>query len=305
MKDNELFDPTLLSLLPDTEFLTASPLAGGLTNRCWKLSLYHPSKKQSAHYVWRPLTTITQVFGVNRTLEYQLLRIVEDSELAPKPYALLDTNSNNNDQVLIVDWLEGEQADQRFTDQQLCQLQARIHALPLPTHRLDIKQRIEHYWQTIPDDLKSKQLMSIYHYFDKQKISNYFPDTCCHFDLGRYNIIVQNRGRESHFALDNAKVIDWEYASAGDPSFDLTMTILANALSPEKAVQDYCLAREESDITLVSTEVLKWLEAVNYWQPWCEYLALLWYLVGYQVWHDDEYLRQAKQLELKLKQMAT
>ncbi|PSV33904.1 phosphotransferase [Photobacterium sp. GB-27] len=302
MKDKESFDPTLLSLLPDVQFLTASPLAGGLTNRCWKLFLYHPSNNQSSHYVWRPLTSMAQAFGINRTHEYQLLRLIDGSKLAPKPYALLDINLNNNEQVLIVDWLEGEQADQRFTNQQLCQLQARIHALPLPTHRLDIKQRIEHYWQTIAANLKSKQLLSIYHYFDNQNINHYFPDTCCHFDLGRYNIIVPN---DSDRLVDvmNAKVIDWEYASAGDPSLDLTMTILANALSPEKAVKDYCVAREASDITLVSTD--EWLEAVNYWQPWCEYLALLWYLVGYQVWHDDEYLQQAKQLELKLKQLVT
>ena len=302
MKDNDSFDHTLLSLLPDAQLLTASPLAGGLTNRCWKLFLYHPSNNQSSHYVLRPLTSTAQAFGINRTHEYQLLRLIEHSKLAPKPYALLDTNRNNNEQVLIVDWLEGEQADQRFTNQQLCQLQARIHDLPLPNHRLDIKQRIEHYWQTIPVDLKSKQLMSIFHYFDNQKINHYFPDTCCHFDLGRYNIIVPNDCDQLVDSI-SAKVIDWEYASAGDPSLDLTMTILANALSPEKAVKDYCLAREESDITPVSAETLKWLEAVNYWQPWCEYLALLWYLVGYQVWHDDDYLQQAKQLELKLKHM--
>ncbi len=94
-------------------------------------------------------------------------------------------------------------------------------------------------------------------------------------------------------------VIDWEYAAAGDPSLDLAMTIIANDLDLERAVMDYCRARLQHDDTfVVNTEY--WLEAVNAWQPWCEYLALLWYLVGYQVWEDEEYLYQANRLEQKL-----
>ncbi|KPA52324.1 phosphotransferase [Photobacterium leiognathi subsp. mandapamensis] len=300
MKDNERFDPTPLSLLPDAQFLAASPLTGGLTNRCWKLSLFHPSTESAADYVWRPLTPSAYMFGVNRQHECQLLHTIAESGIAPKPYALLLPSSSMNESVLIVEWLEGKQAADDVSDAQLCQLQAQIHALALPKHRLEVKQRLSFYWQHIPEQFKSIQLVSIDHYFQAQPLPQYFSDTCCHFDLGRYNIIVPNDQKLlAQSEQVSLTVIDWEYAAAGDPSLDLTMTILANGLDPERAVMDYCRARQQYDDTFV-VNLEYWLEAVSAWQPWCEYLALLWYLVGYQVWGDKDYLHQADILEQKL-----
>ncbi|WP_305829293.1 phosphotransferase [Photobacterium leiognathi] len=300
MKDNERFDPTPLSLLPDAQFLAATPLSGGLTNRCWKLSLYHPSTQSSADYVWRPLTQSAYMFGVNRQHEYQLLQAIAESGIAPKPYSLLPPSSSMNEQVLIVEWLEGKQAADDVSDTQLCQLQAQIHALPLPEHRLEVKQRLSFYWQHIPEQFKSIQLVAIHHYFQAQSLPYYFSDTCCHFDLGRYNIIVPVEHQSiAQSEQPRLTVIDWEHAAAGDPSLDLAMTIIANDLDLERAVTDYCRARLQHDDTFVVNPE-HWLEAVNAWQPWCEYLALLWYLVGYQVWGDEEYLYQANRLEQKL-----
>lgn len=287
---NTTFCASALSSLPDAQLLAATPLTGGLTNRCWKLALYHPSSASQAQYVWRPLTAAAQAFGVNRQHEYQLLHTIAGSGLAPVPYALLD---HGDEQVLVVEWLDGKQADAQFTDMQLCRLQADIHHLPLPSQRLDVTQRIQHYWHAIPCGLKTADVCTLHAYFSQLVVPQHFSDTCCHFDLGRYNIIVPTK----HDMPIN--VIDWEYAAAGDPSLDLTMTIMVNDLDLDDAIAHYCQARTDQDPS-GNYDVKVWHQAVVGWQPWCQYLALLWYLVGFHVWQEEDYRQHAEQLIIAL-----
>ena len=72
-----MVDSELLLSLPDTEFISATMLTGGLTNRCWKLTLFHPSINQTKQYVWRPFSAATQAFGIKRQHEYQLLTMTK------------------------------------------------------------------------------------------------------------------------------------------------------------------------------------------------------------------------------------
>lgn len=302
MVDYEHFGCDLLIALPDTELISASELTGGLTNRCWKLTLFHPSINHSKEYVWRPFSISTQVFGIERQHEYQLLSLIADTELAPKPLQLVvsaePSAEKPTQQVigLVVEWLSGVEATTAFSNQTLCQLQAKVHQLPLPWWRLDVHQRAKHYWQHLHVEHKTSSLFSIYHFFQSQPLPVAFDDCCCHFDLGRYNVIVPSTDDDS---ITRAKIIDWEYAAAGDPSLDLAMTIIANALDIEQAVNDYCDYR-----VLINDETVfnkqQWLTAVIAWLPWCQYLALLWYLVGYDLWQQPEYLQQALQLQQQL-----
>lgn len=294
----EKFDCDLLLALPDTEFISASMLTGGLTNRCWKLVLFHPSTNQTKAYVWRPFSAVTQIFGIERQHEYQLLALISDTGLAPKPLQLLVDANRSTDRVtgLVVEWLPGIEATSFFSDNALCQLQAKVHQLLIPSWRLDVQQRAQHYWQHINADHKTPQLISIYNFFQNQAVPTVFDDCCCHFDLGRYNVILPSL---TDSLTDRAKIIDWEYAAAGDPSLDLAMTIIANELDPELAVSNYCDYRQ-----LIEKETHfnkhDWLQAVIGWQPWCQYLALLWYFVGYKIWHQPEYLQHASQLQQQL-----
>ncbi len=294
----EKFDSDLLRALPDTEFISASMLTGGLTNRCWKLALFHPSTHQTKHYVWRPFSVAAQAFGIERLHEYQLLTMISDTGLGPKPLQLLVDANTQTDQVtgLLVEWLTGMEATVDFSNTALCQLQAKVHQLPVPSWRLDIQQRGLHYWQYINAAHKTPLLTSIHYFFQHQPIPTAFDDCCCHFDLGRYNVIVPF---PVNGLTEDAKIIDWEYAAAGDPSLDLAMTIIANGLDPESAVRDYCDYRQSLNN---HTDFNKhdWLQAVIAWQPWCQYLALLWYLVGYDTWQQPEYLQHASQLQQQL-----
>lgn len=294
----EKFDSNLLRSLPDTELISASMLTGGLTNRCWKLVLFHPLTEQTKHYVWRSLSVAAQAFGIERQHEYQLLTMISNTGLAPKPFQLLMDTDSQTDQVkgLLVEWLTGMEATVDFSNTALCQLQAKVHQLPVPSWRLDIQQRGLHYWQYINAAHKTPLLTSIHYFFQHQPIPTVFDDCCCHFDLGRYNVIVPFT---VNGLTEEAKIIDWEYAAAGDPSLDLAMTIIANELNLELAVSDYCDHRQ---LLEKGTQFNKsdWLQAVRDWQPWCQYLALLWYYVGHQVWHQPQYLHDALQLQQQL-----
>ncbi|MEC6795662.1 phosphotransferase [Photobacterium sp. S4TG1] len=298
MADYEHFDCDLFIALPDTELISACELTGGLTNRCWKLALFHPSQNQAKHYVWRPFSASAQAFGIARQHEYQLLSLVADTELAPKPLQLVVNGEQPTEQVigLVVEWLPGVEATAAFSDQSLCQLQAKVHQLPLPWWRLDVHQRADHYWQHLHVDHKTSPLYSIYCFFQSQPLPIVFDDCCCHFDLGRYNVIVPSVNTDT---VACAKIIDWEYAAAGDPSLDLAMTIIANGLDIKQAVTDYCDYRQHLNDGKVFNQK-QWLAAVIAWQPWCQYLALLWYLVGYDIWQQPEYLEQAFQLKQQL-----
>ncbi|WP_299018206.1 phosphotransferase [uncultured Photobacterium sp.] len=272
------FDPILLATSTQFQLLSAKPLSGGLSNRCWALELQRRQTGETVKAVWRPAADSTKAFGLSRRQEHHILKQLHRSPIAPNSLALLE-------QGLLVEWVVGSTADETLPDQDLLQLQAEIHTFPVPSWRLEPQAKAVHYWQHIPREYKSLQLEQIHRYFQQQTLFHWFDDTCCHHDLGRYNIICQPDG--------NKRVIDWEYAAAGDPSLDLTLTITANGLDISSAVSTYCELQGYSDHK-------RWCEAVQFWLPWSDYLAMLWYFVGASLWQDTSYIKEAKALQLKL-----
>lgn len=271
----ESFDQSLLSALQGVELISARPLSGGLSNRCWRLKVHMGT---FTSLVWRPIAASARAFGVSRDHEYQVLAQIAPRGIAPKPAYLLEHG-------LLVEWIEGEDVGHELSDTDLLKLQADIHALPLPHWRLDVQQKAAHYWQFIPQHHKTSELTSIFRHFQSQQLISRFADTCCHHDLGRYNIIRAVDGRD--------RVIDWEYAAAGDPSLDLALTINANGLEPNRAVKMYCQHRGIRNQQ-------PWSDAVADWLPWCDYLAMLWFFVGAETWQDTTYLESAHPLQQKL-----
>lgn len=272
------FDPSLLSALPDLEILSARPLTGGLSNRCWVLELCNTQTSTCSKAVWRPIAKSTRAFGLSRQHEHQVLDSLQSVAIAPRSIALLEHG-------LLVEWVEGEMAGDELSEQDLLQLQVDIHALPVPHWRLDVQEKAAHYWQQIPGKYKSPSLQQLFHHYQQLPSQAWFDDTCCHHDLGRYNIICQPDG--------NKRVIDWEYAAAGDPSLDLALTISANGLDVERVVATYCQLQGRQDSE-------RWLAAVRDWLPWCDYLAMLWFYVGASLWQDRTYLSEADKLQRKL-----
>ncbi|MGL5654405.1 MAG: phosphotransferase, partial [Vibrio sp.] len=103
----------------------------------------------------------------------------------------------------------------------------------------------------------------------------------CHFDLAGYNMVGSAQG---------PRVIDWEYAALADPRIDLALSIDVADHPVQEAVFRYCQLRQLSAID-------DWVEGVLAWQPRTTMLAMLWYLLAYQLWGDELYRLQAQRLE--------
>jgi thiamine kinase len=253
----------------------AEILTGGLTNRCWKII-----SQSGDAFVWRPSSPHLFQFGVSRVREKQILQSLVECHFAPSPILL-------NEKGLLVEWLEGSVGQDPLTELERVGTLAKIHSVDIhnkPIPLFSYTAKVDGYWHRLDSSFKTESREAIYHrYRDPPSILHIEP-VLCHFDLGDYNIVRTDQG---------IKVIDWEYAGAGDPRMDLAMTIDLGELNMPKAVANYCKLKAIEDID-------SWLAGVNQWKPRNQMMAMLWYLLGYQLWQDDQYLQQAQHLEALL-----
>lgn len=267
-------DPTLdgvahfFSFPPDY----AQTLTGGLTNRCWKVVCH-----QGQAYVWRPATAITKAFSISRFQEYQILKAIEPSQISPAAKMV-------NEQGLLVEWIDGDSLTDQLTFDALLRTQVRIHELAvshIPVVPFSFTARVDHYWMQIKPELKTEQVTRLYQAWRNPPNLSEQAHCLCHFDLAGYNMVKTEVGN---------KVIDWEYAGLADPRLDLALSINICGEKILDAVFRYCQLRDIDDVD-------NWVSGVQAWLPRTNMMALLWYLLAYQLWGDDEYLLQAGHLE--------
>lgn len=264
-------DRSLMSL--DHFFQTppeyAATLTGGLTNRCWKIV-----SMQGDAFVWRPSTDITKAFSISRFQEYQILSSISDSGISPQPIHI-------NDQGLLVEWIEGESLSHSLSFDTLLDTMIRIHELNttrIPVAPFNYTARVDHYWMMLREEFKQPPYAELYKAWRKAPNIADVGSTLCHFDLAGYNMVETTEGNQ---------VIDWEYAVIGDPRLDLTLSIDVMEQQPIDAVYRYCQQRGIEGVD-------DWVEGVMAWRPRATMMAMLWYLLAYQLWGDEQYLTQAQ-----------
>ncbi|MDN3610355.1 phosphotransferase [Vibrio ostreicida] len=266
-------DHSLVSL---NHFFTPAPdyaqtLAGGLTNRCWRVVTLSGDS-----YVWRPTTAITQAFSLSRFQEYQILSAIEDCHIAPKAIHI-------NPQGLLVEWLEGESMTESVSFDSILKVLCDIHNLEtgsIPVAPFNYTARIDHYWMRLKDQFKSEEYAQLYHQWRSAPALADIGQALCHFDLAGYNMVRQD---------DGPKVIDWEYSAIGDPRLDLTLSIASSGEPLLESVYRYCQLRSVEGVD-------DWVEGVMAWQPRVTMMTMLWYLLAYQLWGEEDYLIQAEKL---------
>ncbi|MGJ7093834.1 phosphotransferase [Vibrio hannami] len=272
-----LLDQSLLSL---ESFFSVKPviaelLTGGLTNRCWKVSY---DKKA---YVWRPVSAVTNTFGISRMREHRLLEalsVSHDGQLAPSPAYL-------NEQGLLVEWIDGEVAENvPLSHAELVGTLARVHSInihnkPIPLFSYTAK--VDGYWHQLNHLDYSPEYQELYQSYRELPNIEQVDPSLCHLDLGGYNIIRTESG---------IRVIDWEYSGVADPRMDLAMTIDVADMDMPRVVSDYCKLRKIDNVDT-------WFQGVNQWIPRNRMMAMLWYLLGYQHWKEEHYLEEALKLK--------
>ena len=235
------------------------PLIGGLTNACLKVTA------NEGTYVWRPVSEEAERLGADREKECGILIALADYSFVPN---LIESSKEG----LLVQWFDGEVIQLTEAQPVAVDLMTRVHELPLSLmtghislQRLSYKERIQSYWSYLTPENQTPNLKAYIDYFSLQDDSSKFPECLCHNDIGAYNIIVTE---------DDYGLIDWEYASVGDPSQDLTTMIIANQFEGQAVIEQYCAVR--------GGEVLEWQAAFDYWRPWVCMIGALWFALGYQ-----------------------
>lgn len=250
-------------------------LAGGLTNKCWKITAV-----DGRSYVWRPVSLRSYQFGLSRIREKQLLESLRSCHFAPDPVLL-------NDKGLLVEWLEGSVGLLPLSDSEIIGTLFQIHSVDIHTKPIPLfsyTAKVDGYWHKLKPESKNKKYEAIYTQWREVPSIPKVESVLCHFDLGEQNIVRTDQG---------IKVIDWEYAGVGDPRMDLAMTIDLNKLDMPKAVANYCKLMQMDNLD-------DWLIGVNRWMPRNQMMAMLWFLLGYQFLQDEFYLNQAEQISAKL-----
>ncbi|WP_117234370.1 phosphotransferase [Vibrio maerlii] len=269
------------SLLALTSFFSKPPktvqlLSGGLTNRCWRVH-----GQNGTSYVWRPCSEHSRAFSVSRDQERAVLEFVTQSTVSsfvsPAPVF-------NCEQGLLVEWLEGETLHQGIDEASLIRLATDIHNLPidkLPVAPFSYVARLDHYWFQIASQYKNSEFEAIYRYWRALPEMHSAQVALCHFDLGSYNLI------QTDSAIG---VIDWEYAAVSDPRIDLAMMVDLTNADLDAFVYHYCMQRNIE-------QVEEWQQDVEKWIPRVRVLAMLWFLLGYKLWGDAQYLDSANQIK--------
>lgn len=250
----------------------AETLAGGLTNRCWKVY-----GENGLAYIWRPVTFLTRKLSISRQQEYQILSALQKSapNLAPKPIS-------RQPEGILVEWVEGETVSQ-LSDIELVRLLSEIHkqdCRAIPVSPFNYTARIDRYWLTLESHQEMAQYKALYHSLRVVPSLSHKDSTLCHFDLGRHNIIRTSQG---------LKAIDWEYASIADPRLDIAMTVFMEQSDLVTFVAHYCRSNDLENVN-------DWIIGVKAWMPRVKFMAFLWYLVAYYHGCGPEYQKWANEL---------
>ncbi|MDW6003678.1 phosphotransferase [Vibrio mangrovi] len=272
-------DPSLTSL---THIFRETPevaqtLTGGLTNRCWKIEF--PGQPP---VVWRPATDVTQAFSISRHQEYHILSALKERAVLISPEPL-----HINEHGLLVQWIDGVRVIENDVEM-MTRLLSQIHQFPvtrLPIIPFIYTARIDHYWFKLQSmSVELGDVEPLYKIWRTLPNIPEVPISLCHFDLGSHNLIRTAQG---------VKVIDWEYAALADPRIDLAMTIYMADTNLVTAVGQYCQHRNITDIDA-------WIDGVKSWMPRVKMLAMLWYLIAYQLWENDVMIAEAERIKEQL-----
>ncbi|OEF19456.1 phosphotransferase [Aliivibrio logei] len=262
------------------DLIHVEPLTGGLTNACLKV------EAKEGTFVWRPVSEQAKLLGADRDKERDILTALHAVPSTPRVH-------DSNEHGLLVEWFDGEVIALDKAQGVAIELLVSVHQLTidrftdeLKNDVMSLKSRILDYWSALKTENQTREMQTYVDYFSTKEEQALFTTCLCHYDIGAYNIIVKEEG----YGL-----IDWEYASIGDPSQDLTTMIIANQFDADEVISDYCQQR--------NVDIEPWQKAVTYWTPWVCFMGALWFTLGHQLLKDHCYQELAEREMNKLKKL--
>lgn len=241
----------LMHALPHWQCVQMTPLSGGLTNACQKITWQCRESDRLITTVWRPCSEITQLFRIDRQNEWAILQQLSSvTDLSPQPICQVPSG-------ILVSWLEGE-PPKALSQAEILSVLVSVHRLPLLSSVFSFDDHIQHYLSLLSS---AKRL------FYQTRLSGLrrpqwgrFGLACCHHDLGAHNLVQS----------DKLKVIDWEYAAASDPAFELALMCVAHDWSVAETAEIYCQLSQRND-------PLAWQSAISEFLPWAQTISDMWF----------------------------
>lgn len=241
-----------------------SPVAG-LSGESWRIS------GEGLQLLARRERAANTVFGVNRRREANVLRRCGGG-LGPRVMA-------QNHRWLVVEWLVGDVV----TEAQFAQLAdngrlaagiAQLHHRPLCGYHLNLQQQFARYWQFVDRRRVTPGWLRLQQRFLHARPPRPLHLAPLHMDIHPGNLVLDG---------ERLRLIDWEYAADGDIALELAALFYSNRWSPER--QQRFLQHYAHRYPLPQLR-----QQIRRWQPWVEYLMLLWFEVRWQQSGDRTFL---------------
>ncbi|OIN09219.1 phosphotransferase [Oceanisphaera psychrotolerans] len=267
-------DRLLPALLPRRWQGQLTPLAGGYTNRCWRLDTVEGA------YWLRLGCEAPASLGIDRRRELRAHQAAAEAGLAPAiRYARPECG------LLILDWLDEPDWCGREPDLPLLMSRvARLHRIESDLPLLDLAAQADHYLRQLAP--LAAELAAFVPRFVSPLLNPAFTPVFCHHDLNAANLLGERPW-----------LLDWEYAARGDAAFELAVMADSFGLTP---TQERALLAAYAD----AGGLLDW-RRFQARRPWVQWLTVLWAALQYRRDPAPRYLELQRQALARLRQTLT
>ncbi|GAA3532406.1 choline kinase family protein [Zobellella aerophila] len=260
----------LLALLPAAFDGELTPLAGGLTNRSWRLDTLNGS------YWLRLGCTRPEWLGIDRQRELCAHRAAADEGLAPVVRFAEPALG-----ILVLDWLDESPWPQldAVAVATLAVALNKLHGLSPPLPQLDLRVQLAGYLSRLRQ--LPAEIAAVLPLFERPALNRPFTPVFCHNDLNGTNLLGPRPW-----------LIDWEYAAMGDAAFELAVVWDSFGLDEQRGpglVERY--ARAGGDVSLARVRARL---------PWVQLITALWAALRWQQSADTRYLDYQRQATARL-----
>ena len=226
-------------------------LTQGISNHCYRLSLSNSTTNKNYFFIKTLQPNQHFLTPLTTDLASQLFSLLQQQ--ATLENAIIKNNLETQS-VQVSDWFDGYSLTMKTNGEikalprpsnltnrnsllsVLCDTIATVHSVTIDSvddfkrWTLPLPEYLERYCQQAlarsPES--SAEIDSTYKIAIKNA-SNFVPQCICHNDLNPTNIMTTSI--DGFFNIGEIRIVDWEYASIGDPLFDLAGLIISNKLS--------------------------------------------------------------------------
>lgn len=190
--------------------------------------------------------------GINRDNERVALAAAHADGISPMP-------SFHSGEVLVTPFLAGQQATLEKLSE-IGGLFSRIHSLAIELAPIDLLRHLKCYYESAtPEPLLTDCYQHIVDIYPEENIES----KPCHNDCLLPNIIESGQG---------LNVIDWEYAAAADPAYDIAVFSATYGLSGEQL--RLLFSAYDPDGVLDGESLMS---RINYYEKYYRLIEILWW----------------------------